>query len=103
MDHKSAVVALSALAYGTRLAAVRLLSGAGDAGLAAGEIARRLEVPQNTMSDHLRALVHAEVLTPQRQGRTILYRANRETLEHLAAYIERECVPEPSQGIPATS
>lgn len=93
VDHNSAVLALSALAYRTRLAAVRLVADAGENGLAAGEIARRLHVPQNTLSDHLRALVHADVLTPERQGRTILYRTNRDTLVDLASYIDRECTP----------
>ena len=93
VDHNSAVLALSALAYRTRLAAVRLLADAGADGLAAGEIARRLEVPQNTLSDHLRALVYADVLTPERQGRTILYRTNRKTMLDLALYLGDQCTP----------
>src|SRR3546814_5808640 len=62
MENASAIAALASLSYDTRLAAIQLLASAGEEGLAAGEIARRLGVQQSTLSDHLRALAAAGVV-----------------------------------------
>src|SRR3546814_4951006 len=77
MENASAIAALASLSYDTRLAAIQLLASAGEEGLAAGEIARRLGVQQSTLSDHLRALAAAGVVIFDRKGRSIIYRANR--------------------------
>ncbi|WP_339485295.1 helix-turn-helix domain-containing protein, partial [Pseudomonas proteolytica] len=53
MESVSAISALGALAQTTRLDAFRLLVRHEPDGLAAGEVARALDVPQNTMSVHL--------------------------------------------------
>ena len=50
MEITSAVASLAALAHEGRLTAFRLLVQAGDGGLAAGELARRLQVLPNTLS-----------------------------------------------------
>jgi hypothetical protein len=57
MDASSTVKALGALSQISRLEAFRLLVRSGSGGMAAGEIARALEVPHNTMSSHLSVLV----------------------------------------------
>ena len=69
MDTSSAVRGFAALAQGTRLEAFRLLVRRGAAGMAAGEIARDLDVPQSTMSSHLAVLVNAGLLESKRQAR----------------------------------
>ena len=56
MESQSVIQALAALAQETRLAVFRLLVQAGPNGLAAGEIATRLNCPSNTLSFHLREL-----------------------------------------------
>lgn len=50
MELKNAVAALSALAHEARLAVFRMLVQAGPEVLAAGEIARRLDVPPDRKS-----------------------------------------------------
>ena len=62
MESNSAIAALGALAQGTRLDAFRLLVRHEPDGLAAGEIARQLDVPQNTMSVHLATLARAGLI-----------------------------------------
>jgi len=57
-----AIRGFGALAQATRLEAFRLLVRCGTDGMAAGEIARSLNVPQNTMSTHLATLVNAGLL-----------------------------------------
>lgn len=91
VDNKLAVAVLSALAFETRLLAVQILSSAGEQGLPAGELARQLGVRQNTLSDHLRALAYAEIIIPERQGRSIVYRANPTTLPGLIEFLGKTC------------
>src|SRR5256885_11318593 len=80
MELENAILALSALAQPTRLDVFRLLVKHEPEGLAAGDIANALAVPQNTMSSHLSILSRAKVLSAQRFGRSIVYRAD---LKHL--------------------
>lgn len=98
MKNASAIAALSSLAYDTRLETIQLLAAAGDDGLAAGEIARRLGVQQSTLSDHLRALFAAGVVTSERKGRSIFYRANSGTILDLIEFMLETCISDqPSQ------
>jgi ArsR family transcriptional regulator, arsenate/arsenite/antimonite-responsive transcriptional repressor len=89
MDNQSAVMALGALAQDTRLATVELLARLAPAGLPAGEIARKLGVPPNTMSTHLAILVRGGILVSQRESRVIRYRANLELVEDVREFLMR--------------
>lgn len=92
MEKASAIAALASLAYDTRLATIQLLAATGDEGLAAGEIARRLAVQQSTLSDHLRALSASGIVTSERTGRSIVYRANSEAMLDLIEFMRSTCV-----------
>lgn len=91
MDAESAIIALGALAQGTRLDVFRLLVRRGPHGMAAGEIARQLDVPQNTMSAHLGILARAGIVRSERQSRSIIYRANLEGLRALTLFLVKDC------------
>ncbi|MBU0800653.1 MAG: metalloregulator ArsR/SmtB family transcription factor [Alphaproteobacteria bacterium] len=69
------VTIFEALAQPTRLAALRQLLAAGTAGLAAGTLAKNLDVPHNTLSFHLSFLVKAGLATVVKSGRQMIYRA----------------------------
>jgi DNA-binding transcriptional ArsR family regulator len=71
MESTLAVTALSALAHAGRLAVFRMLVQAGSEGVPAGEIARRLGVPANTLSANLNVLSHAGLVEGRREGRSI--------------------------------
>ena len=88
MENEAAVAALSALAFETRLQAVQLLATVGDDGLAAGELSRRLGVQQNTLSDHLASLARAGIVKADRQGRSIIYRANPQAVRDLILFLD---------------
>lgn len=70
-----AVEMFASLAQPTRLEAYRLLARYLPYGLPAGDIARLLAVPHNTMSTHLGQLERAGLTTSRREGRSIIYAA----------------------------
>jgi DNA-binding transcriptional ArsR family regulator len=91
METEIATLCLAALAQATRLDAFRLLVQAEPAGLAAGELARRLAVPQNTLSAHLNILSHARLAKSQRKGRLVIYRADLTRLRELTLFLLKDC------------
>lgn len=91
MELEKAVLSLAALAQSTRLETFRLLVSKEPHGVAAGEIARSLAVPHNTLSSHLSILTHAGLISSTRHSRTIIYRANLEAFGKLAQYLLKDC------------
>jgi ArsR family transcriptional regulator, arsenate/arsenite/antimonite-responsive transcriptional repressor len=91
VENESAISALGALAQGTRLDVFRLLVRHEPDGLAAGEIARQLDVPQNTMSAHLGILARAGLVRSERQSRSIIYRADLDGLRALTLFLVKDC------------
>lgn len=97
METKDAVEALGAMAQETRLTALRLLVQAGPDGLPAGEIARRLDVPAPTLSFHLRALLHAGLVSSSRDGRSLYYAADYARLKTLVDFLSQSCCQAPAR------
>jgi ArsR family transcriptional regulator, arsenate/arsenite/antimonite-responsive transcriptional repressor len=91
MESESAIVALAALGQPTRLDTFRLLVRHEPDGLAAGDIAGRLDVPQNTMSAHLAILARAGLVTSERRSRSIVYRVDLAGLRALMLFLVRDC------------
>lgn len=91
MDISHAVDALEALAHETRLRVFRLLVRAGPAGLTAGAIADELAARQNTMSSHLAKLHRAGIVTSERDGRHVIYRADFRAISGLIVYLMEDC------------
>lgn len=91
MESDDAILAFSALAQPTRLAVFRLLMTHEPDGLPAGDVARQLEVPHNTMSTHLGILSRAGLIHASRQSRSIVYRAKPEAVAALASFLVKDC------------
>jgi DNA-binding transcriptional ArsR family regulator len=91
MDMLSAVGALEALAHESRLSVFRLLVRAGPEGITAGAIAERLQALPNTMSSHLAKLSRAGIVTSERDGRHIIYRADFDAIGQLIVYLMEDC------------
>jgi ArsR family transcriptional regulator, arsenate/arsenite/antimonite-responsive transcriptional repressor len=91
MKQNLAIDALSALSQPTRLEAFRLLVKQEPDGLPAGEIARRLEVPHNTMSSHLAILTRAGLVTVSRHSRSMIYRVELSTVRQLVLFLLKDC------------
>ena len=91
MESEQAILALAALAQTTRLAVFKLLVRHEPEGLAAGDIAKALAVPQNTMSAHLAVLARAGLVMSERRSRSIIYRANLEAFGSLTSFMVEDC------------
>jgi len=91
MESKSAVTALGALAQDSRLQVYRLLVQAGPDGMAASDIAQALEIPANTLSFHLKALSHADLVCSRQQGRFVYYSANYPQMSALLGFLTENC------------
>lgn len=102
MDISDAVGALGALAQESRLKVFRLLIRAGPAGMAAGDIARALAVPHNTMSSHLAILSRAKLVTARKEGRSVIYGVDMAGTRQLLLFLVADCCQgEPSVCAPA--
>jgi protein-tyrosine-phosphatase/DNA-binding transcriptional ArsR family regulator len=86
-----AIEGFGSLAQPTRLQALRLLMSAHPDALAAGEIARRCEVPHNTMSNHLSILARAGLIAAEKDGRGVNYRADPDGVRGLIDFLVRDC------------
>lgn len=91
MDKKAAIAALAALAQDTRLDVFRLLIRAGGDGVPAGDIARTVGVPPNTLSSHLALLSQAGLVTSRRSGRSIIYQAQFDGMRDLLVFLTEDC------------
>ena len=91
MENKDVIAALSALAQTTRLETFRLLVRHEPNGVPAGEIARMMDVPQNTMSAHLATLSRAGLVRSERQSRSIIYRADLEGFREMTLFLIKDC------------
>lgn len=91
MESSNAIDALGALAQGSRLAVYRLLVQAGPEGIAASDIAAQLDIPANTLSFHLKALSHADLVQSRQDGRFVYYSANYEQMNALVGFLTENC------------
>jgi ArsR family transcriptional regulator len=103
MDNEAAIRALSALAQNTRLDVFRLLVTHEPKGLPAGEIARQLGVPHNTMSAHLGLLNRAGLIESARHSRSIIYRADLSAIRRLVAFLLENCCGDETQCEPSAA
>lgn len=91
MEESRTLAALAALSQPTRLATFRLLVAHEPDGISAGEIARLIDVPQNTMSAHLAILARAGLIRGDRQSRSIIYHAQIDAVRDLVLFLLKDC------------
>lgn len=91
MNEIDAVRSLAALAQEMRLRVFRALVVAGNEGLTPGALAAQLEVAPNTLSFHLKELAHASLVSQERQGRHLIYRASIATMNELLGFLTENC------------
>ena len=91
MQENEVVRSLAALAQEVRLRVFRALVVAGQAGLTPGALCEQLGIAPNTLSFHLKELTHAGLVSQERQGRNLIYRASFATMNDLLAYLTENC------------
>jgi len=91
MEQSHAIRQLSALAQDGRLSVFRLLVKAGQKGLCAGEIARKLKVAPNTLSAQFGLLSNAGLITSRREGRSVIYTVNFDAMGSLLVFLMEDC------------
>jgi len=91
MRQELAIDVFSALAQSTRLETVRLLVAQEPDGLSAGEIARRLDVPHNTLSTHLAILARSGLITVERHSRSMICRVQLGAIRSLVLFLLKDC------------
>ncbi|GGA11001.1 MAG: transcriptional regulator [Sphingomonadales bacterium CG12_big_fil_rev_8_21_14_0_65_65_10] len=91
MKSDDAIAALSALAHDHRLAVFRLLVRCGQDGMAAGAIARTLDLPNSSLSFHLAQLQQAGLVSQRRDGRSLIYAADYAAMDGLMGFLTENC------------
>jgi DNA-binding transcriptional ArsR family regulator len=91
MEKTDAVTALAALAQDNRLDVFRLLVQAGPEGMPAGAVAEALGLAPNTLTFHFDRLRTAGLVTVRREGRSMIYAAQFETMNALLGFLTENC------------
>ncbi len=91
MKEQAAVTALAALAQEARLRVFRALVGAGPEGMTPSALSALLDIPGSTLSFHLKELVHAQLVSVERDGRNLHYRPALGQMDALLAYLTAHC------------
>jgi ArsR family transcriptional regulator len=91
MEKTNAVTALAALAQDNRLDVFRLLVRAGPEGMPAGAVAEALDLAPNTLTFHFDRLRIAGLVSVRREGRSMIYAAQFETMNALLGFLTENC------------
>ena len=91
MEEDKVVNALAALAQVVRLRVFRALVVAGPKGMTPGDLSDQLAVPATSLSFHLKELMHAGLVSQERNGRHLIYRAAFDHMAALLAYLTEHC------------
>jgi ArsR family transcriptional regulator len=91
MEEQDVVRSLAALAQPSRLRVFRTLVVAGPLGLTPGALSEELGVAATTLSFHLKELTNAGLVSQQRDGRNLIYRAAYAQMNAVLAYLTAHC------------
>jgi ArsR family transcriptional regulator, arsenate/arsenite/antimonite-responsive transcriptional repressor len=91
MDIDFAIKSFTALSQETRLQALLVLVKHGKQGLAAGDLAEKISVPQNTLSFHLSNLRNAGLVKSRKEKNSIIYYADISAIQGLAQFLLADC------------
>jgi len=91
MEAHDAVRSLAALAQPVRLQVFRALVVAGPEGMTPGALVDAIAVPGTSLSFHLKELLHSGMVTQERSGRNLIYRAAFGRMSALIGYLTENC------------
>ncbi|MBN9408436.1 MAG: helix-turn-helix transcriptional regulator [Burkholderiales bacterium] len=99
MDESEVVEALGALAHPVRLRIFRALVVVGQDGLTPGVMSEGLDIPNTSLSFHLKELTRAGLVSQERSSRYLVYRAQFDRIDGLMGFLTENCC----QGVPCTT
>ena len=91
MEEDDIIQALAALAHPMRLRVFRALVVVGPEGLTPGVMAEALNSSATSLSFHLKELAHAGLVTQEREGRNLIYRAAYDRMNGLLSFLTENC------------
>jgi DNA-binding transcriptional ArsR family regulator len=91
MTEQDVVRALAALAQLSRLQIFRQLVVAGDVGMTPTQLSAALGLPNTSLSFHLKELTHADLITQERDGRNLIYRAAFGAMNEVLSFLTVNC------------
>lgn len=91
MEIFEATEAFSSLAQETRLKVFKLLIEYGSDGVVPGTLAKKLKIPDNTLSFHLSHMNKAGLVRADKNGRSITYFANADLINSLIDFLQENC------------
>lgn len=91
MKKHDALSALAALAQDNRLDVFRLLVEAGPEGLSAGKVAAAVKLAPSALTFHFDRLRDAGLVSVRRDGRSMIYAAQFDTMNALIGYLTENC------------
>jgi ArsR family transcriptional regulator len=91
MEEKFVIKALAALAQINRLQIFRVLVVRGSEGMTPALIAEQLGMPANTLSFHLKELMNADLISQERSGRNLIYRAQFDRMNAVLTFLSQNC------------
>lgn len=91
MEEKDAVKKLAALAQESRLRVFRYLVVVGKEGSTPSELSECLQISPATLSFHLKELLHSGLVTQERVGRHLHYRAEFSEMAGLLMFLTERC------------
>jgi ArsR family transcriptional regulator, arsenate/arsenite/antimonite-responsive transcriptional repressor len=91
MNLEIAASQMESLGNPTRLRIYRMLVRAGIDGLPVGGLQQRLDIPASTLSHHCKKLVDTGLVTQERNGTTLICRANYKAMSALVGFLADEC------------
>ena len=91
MNESDVIRALAALGHPARLQVFRALVITGKAGMTPGVMQEGLDISATALSFHLKELTSAGLVTQERAGRNLIYRAAYEQMNALLGYLTDNC------------
>ncbi len=103
MEEQDVIRALAALAHAHRLQVFRALVVAGPQGMTPGVMAEGVGIPSTSLSFHLKELMNAGLVTQERVGRNLIYRAAYDQMNDLLGYLTANCCAGAECAVETTS
>ena len=91
MNESDIIRALIALGHATRLQVFRALVVTGQEGMTPGVMQEGLDISPTALSFHLKELSSAGLITQERAGRNLIYRADYDKMRTVLGYLTENC------------